>query len=278
MSLVDNKQNVFKETIAWASAGLISESLPKVGISKIIIKHNVGSVGGGAYVANTALENLEILIDGKSMIRWDGRKSIAGAISLGIACLRELYKHMHNAVAMPNELFIIELPDALPKGREIQIKAEMATLASMGATGSYDGTFDIIYETKDLVPKATIIPYISFQEFNDAATVGTLIHYLIALPYKLRTLIILTLDGTTIADDTYDRLEAGKPKEASYFKGKLALLKEIFQAKSGVSLATGFYLMSWRNGIVVPSDTFKMEFFAGTAGTAKRIHVAWLAY
>lgn len=41
--MAEPKQNVFKEAIAWASGGLISESLPKVGISKIIIKHNTGT-------------------------------------------------------------------------------------------------------------------------------------------------------------------------------------------------------------------------------------------
>lgn len=212
------------------------------------------------------------------MITYDGRKSIAGQISMGIAVLREFYKQIHNAVAMPNELFIVELPDALPKGREIQIKAEMATLASMGITTSYDGTFDVLYETKDLVPKATIVPYIGYQEFDDGANTGYLIHYLNALPYKLKTLIVITFDGTTLADDTYDRLTLGKPKEAPYFNGKMALAKELFQSKSGVSLATGFYLFSWKKGIIVPSDTLQMNWYAGTAGTNKRIHCAWLAY
>jgi hypothetical protein len=278
MSMSEPKQTIFKEALAWSSGALISESLPKVGISKIIIKHNTGTAGGGSYVANTAIENIEILIDGKPMINYGGRKSIAGQISMGIAVLRELYKQMHNAVAMPNELFIIELPDALPKGREIQIKAEMATMASMGITTSYDGTYDVLFETRDLVPKATVVPYIAYQEFSDGATTGNLIHYLNALPYKLRTLIMITYDGTTLADTTYDKLELGKPKDAPYFNGKLALLKEKFQSVSGVSLATGFYIASWKNGIVVPSDTLKMNWYAGTAGTAKYIHCAWLAY
>lgn len=41
--MVESKQQVFKEALAWSSGGLISESLPKVGISKIIIKHNTGT-------------------------------------------------------------------------------------------------------------------------------------------------------------------------------------------------------------------------------------------
>lgn len=39
----EQKANVYQENIAWVSGGLISESLPKVGISKIIIKHNTGT-------------------------------------------------------------------------------------------------------------------------------------------------------------------------------------------------------------------------------------------
>lgn len=197
---------------------------------------------------------------------------------MGIAVLREFYKQKHNAVSMPNELFIVELPDALPKGREIQLKCEMATMASMGVSVSYDGTYDILYEVKDLIPKATVMPYIGWNEWDFGATTGDLIKYLNALPFKLRALIIITYDGTTLADDTFDRLQVGKPREAPYFNGKLALLKEFFQAKSGVSLATGFYILSWKGGIVVPADTLQLKFYAGTAGTNKRVHLAWIAY
>ncbi len=271
-------EEYFKRKLAWSSGGFISETLPRdADISRIGIKHNTGTPGGGSYVANTAIENIKIRVAGKEVIVWDGEKSIAGQVSMGIACLREFYKQMHNGVAMTNEYFIVDLPKTIPKGKDVHLVAEMATLASMGITTSYDGTYDLFYEAKPLKGKPWV-PNILWGGWNDGALTGALIHYLTTLPFPLRTLILITMDGTTLADDTYDELLMELPQKPKIFDGEMITLKEEHQRKSGVSLTTGFFMKSFPEGLRVNPDSFKIQLYAATAGTAKKVHWAAICY
>jgi len=267
------KQHVFKKYLAWSAGGLISETLPRAPISKIIILHNTGTPGGGSYVANTAIEDIVIRINGKELINWGGTSGIAGAMSFGIRALREFYSQKHR-IAMTSEYFEIELPDALPENAQIDIKATMASLASMGCTTSYDGTFDILYETQDKIPAKTLVPYITWGEWAHSNSTGTLIEYLTSLPYKLRALILITEDSNTLANTTYDSLKVSFPK-VPIFDGNMASLRAQFQQKSQMALSTGFFMLSFKGGKKIPPNTFKLEFYAGTAGTAKKVH--WYA-
>lgn len=269
---------IFKRKEAWVSGGYISYTLPiDDNIGRIIIRHNTGTPGGGSYVANTFIENFRVRVAGKELIVFDGEKGIAGQISMGIAVMRELYKQIHNGVAMPNEYFIIELPKAIPKGKDVHIIAEMATMASMGITTSYDGTYDILYESRPLKGRA-YVPNFLWGQWSDSNKTGDLIHHLTTLPLPLRTLILITMDGTTLADTTYDDIVMSLPQKPYLFDGEMASLKEEHQRKSGVSLSTGFFMKSWKQGLRVPSESFKLHLKASTAGTNKKVHWHALCY
>lgn len=270
-------EEIFKRKEAWVSGGYISETLPPSDISRIIIRHNTGTPGGGSYVANTFIENIKVRVTGKEVINWDGEKGIAGQISMGIACLRELYKQMNNGVSMPAEYFIIDLPAPIPKGKDVHIIAEMATMASMGITTSYDGTYDILFETKPRTGRDWV-PNILWGQWSDADKTGDLIHYLTTLPLRLRTLILISMDGTTLADATYDDIIMSLPQKPILFDGEMASLKEKHQRMSGVSLSTGFFMLSWKNGIKIPAEAFKIHLKASTAGTNKKIHWCAICY
>lgn len=270
-------EEIYKRKEPYVEGGYISATLPPTNISRIIIRHNIGTPGGGTYVANTFIENIRVRVAGKELIVWDGQKGIAGAISMGIACLRELYKQMHNGVAMPAEYFIIDLPKTIPKGKDVHLIAEMATMASMGITTSYNGTYDILYESKPLKGHA-FVPNILWGEWSDAAKIGDLIHYLTTLPVPLRTLILITMDGTTLADTTYDDIVMSLPQKPTLFDGEMASFKEEHSRKSGVSLSTGFFMKSWREGLKVSAEAFKIHLKAATAGTDKKVHWHAICY
>lgn len=270
-------EEIFKRKESYSEGSYISETLPPTNISRIIIRHNVGTPGGGSYVDNTFLENFRVRVAGKELVVWDGEKGIAGQISMGIACMRELYKQMHNGVAMPAEYFIIDLPKTIPKGKDVHIIAEMATMASMGITTSYNGTYDILYESKPLRGKA-YVPNILWGSWGDLAKTGDLIHYLTTLPLKLRTLILITMDGTTLADTTYDDIVMSLPDRPILFDGEMASLKEKHSSKSGVTLSTGFFMKSWREGLKVSAEAFKIHLKAATAGTTKKVHWCAICY
>ena len=267
------KQHIFKPNLAWSAGNYIAETMPKAKISKIIIKHNVGTPGAGSYVANTAIEDIVLRINEKEFINWGGTKGVAGAMSYGIRALREFYLQKHR-IAMTDEYFEVELPDALPLGAHIDLKVEMASLASMGITVSYDGTFDIIYETEDKIPGKTVIPYICWGEWAHGADTGKLVEYLTTLSYRLRMLIFITEDGNTLANDTYDTLTVSFPTEP-IFEGAMASWRAHWQRKSHIALSTGFFALAFKGGKRIPANTFKFEFYAETAGTAKKVH--WYA-
>lgn len=270
-------EEIFKRKEAWVSGGYISETLPPSDISRIIIRHNTGTPGGGSYIANSFIENIRIRVSGKEVIVWDGEKGIAGKISMGIAAMRELYKQMHNGVSMPAEYFIIDLPKTIPKGKNVHIIAEMATMASMGITTSYDGTYDILYETAISMGRA-YVPNILWGQWSDGDEIGDLIHYLTPLPFALRTLILITMDETTPADTTYDDIIMSLPQKPTLFDGEMASLKETHSSKSGVSLSTGFFMKSWKEGLKVPAAAFKIHLKASTAGTNKKVHWHAICY
>lgn len=269
------KDITFKINEPWVSGGKITHTLPKEGISEITILHNEVAPGGGTYIANTFVEDIRLRINSKEFIVWDGQSGIAGQISMGIASLRNFYKQLHN-IEMPDEHFIIELPDALPKNAEIQIIATMATMASMGITTSYTGTYDILYEIGDKIPTRQVLPYIAWNEWNFGATTGKRRAFLETLPYKLRYLLMITYDGTTLADDTFDSLLVEFPTK-KVFEGKLPFAKIHHEKMSRVALHTGHYAFFFEGGVKVPSDSLMVEWIA-SGGTTNKVHYVVVCY
>lgn len=269
------KQVIYRTNISHVQDAVHSYTLPQgKGISKIIIREH-GAVGTcTTYVANTFLSSIKVRINGILFMDWGGTH-VASKVAYGMQALKDFYKMSNKGVTMTAEAFIVELPDALPKNAQIDIILKLASYATMGcASDDFTGTYDILYETEDLVKGVVIVPNILWGVWEDTNKVGHLVHYLTTMPFKLRTLILIIEDGDTLADTTYDSLTVTMAGEM-FFDGELSSLGTEFEGICGVAHTTGIFYMTFLGGITIPAESFKMDFIAETAGTTKTIH--WVA-
>lgn len=272
------RQQLYLNNIDHVSGQQHTYMMPKgKGISTIIIREH-GAVGAcTTYVANTWLESIRVRIGNKLAIDWGGRDDVAGAISYGMMALRDYYK-MQNKITCTAEQFIIQLPDAIPKNTDIQLILKLAAYASMGCNADdFTGTYDILYEIEDKIKGAVVVPKIQWGNWNDAALTGHRLHYLPAVPFKLRCLILITEDSDTPADDTYETLTIEMDGEI-YYDGELSSLGTQFEKICKVAHTTGIFYLYFPDGIKIPSESFKMDFYASAAGTLKRIHWWTISY
>jgi len=277
---------VFEEGISFAFGKTITRVFPKaMNLSEIIIQATMGALSGGAsgnYIANSAIESITMRINGKEAVIYNGTSGIAGQISMGIAVLREFYYQMHG-VAMPDENTIIELPDAIPKNNDVQIIIKLAenitSIQTLGGdrTTLAASTIDIKYKANDKLKGVVLVPYINWTMYSHGARTGNLPEYLPTLTEPLRKLIMITHDGNTLSNSTYDRLTISKGNK-NLFDNSIADFRRSQAQKSRVANSTGFLMISFPSGLKVPASTLKLNFYAGTAGTAKYVHVGWLAY
>ena len=252
-------------------------------ISAIIIKDTIGALTGGAsgsYIANTAIQAIRIRLNGKLIMAFDGLKNIAGQMSMGIATLREFYKQIH-VVAMANEYYIIEFPTPIPKNNEIQLIFETgASITAIQTSGGdrttlASSTIDILYRTGKL-GKKSVIPFISYTLFAHANRTGFLDEFIPPTSLPLRKIMMITYDDTAIADDTYDSLIISEGANQLH-DGSFEYLRSVQGSKAKVAQSTGHLHLGFK-GKTVKSSTLKIQFYAGTAGTLKFVHFAWLAY
>ncbi|MHA1292224.1 MAG: hypothetical protein ACTSQJ_06100 [Promethearchaeota archaeon] len=250
----------------------------------VILRATMGALSGGStgtIVVNTAIQAIKIRLNGALIINYDGLKNIDGQPSMAIATLREFYKQMY-VVSMPDDSFIVEFPTALPKNSEIQIIFETASSISAIQTSGGDrdtleaSTIDILYRTGKVSAKS-IIPYISYTMFSHGARTGNLDEFIPPTMKPLRKIMMITFDGTTVADDTYDSLNITEGSN-QLFEGTMAYLRGIQGAKARVAQSTGHLHIPFVKGKKILSSTVKIQFRASTAGTAKFVHFAWLAY
>lgn len=277
---------VYEEGITFALGATITRTLPKAeNISEIIVQSTIGALSGGAsgsYIANTAIESITIRINGKESIVYNGVSGIAGQISMGIAVLREFYQQMHG-VALIDENYVIELPDAIPKANDVQLIIKTAeNIASLQTAGGdrttiAASTIDIKYKGDDKIKGRVVVPYINWSSYYHGARVGNLPEYLPTLTQPLRKLIMIFHDANVLANDTYDRLIISKGSK-NLIDGSIADFRRNQGQKARIALSTGFLMVSFPKGLKVPASTLKLNFYAGTAGTSKNVHVAWLAY
>lgn len=277
---------VFEEGITFALGATITRTLPKaMAISEIIVQSTIGALSGGAsgtYIANSAIESITIRINGKESIVYNGVSGIAGQISMGIAILREFYLQMHG-VAMPDENYVVELPDAIPKNNDVQLIIKTAeNIASLQTAGGdrttiASSTIDIKYKAQDKIAGLVMVPYINWTSYSHGARVGNLPEYLPTLTKPLRALIMITHDANVLANDTYDRLIISMG-DKNLIEGSIADFRRNQAQHSRIALSTGFLKVSFPEGLKVPASTLKLNFVAGTAGTAKNVHVSWLAF
>jgi hypothetical protein len=280
-----NKELVYQQGITYGFGETKTYTLSKAEpVSAIIIRCTMGALSGGSsgsYIANTALEAIKIRLNGKLIMDFDGLKNIAGIISMGVATLREFYKQMY-VVAMPDNHYIIEFPTPLPKNSEVQIIFETAgAIASIQTAGGdrttlAASTIDVLYRTGKLGAGKPIVPFISYTLFSHSNRTGYLDEFVPASNKPLRKLMMITYDGTTIADTTYDSLIIQEGSNV-LVEGAMAYLRAVQGKKARVAQSTGHLHVGFL-GKKVLSGTLKIQFYAGTAGTAKFVHLAWLAY
>lgn len=277
------KLQTFLPSLPYVAGGFLSYQMPEDNIKRIIIKENVGALSGGATgtkVSNTSIEYIQIRIRNKVAIEWNGQDEIAGQMSMGILALRELYFQIHRK-AMPNDHFIIELPETLPPSAKIQIRAKMGTLASIQTAGgdrtTYDGTFDIQYEGEDKAKSNPLVPYITFGAWNHLARTGQIVEFLDSMPFPLRTLIIITDDSNVLANDVYDTLRIMQNRD-QIWEGSFADLKNEQEGKTFTDLATGVFMKSWKQGWKIPANTIRLVLNASVPGTSKNIRYVAICY
>lgn len=276
---------VFQEGITYAFGATHTYTLSKAEpVSAIVIRDTMGALSGGSsgsYIANTAIQSIKIRLNGKLIIDYDGLSNIAGQISMGIATLREFYKQMHK-VAMSDEHYILEFPTPLPKNSEVQVIFTTASSITAIQTAGGDrttlasSTIDVLYRTGKAVAKP-IIPFISYTLYSHGARTGNLDEFVPPTNFPLRKAMMITYDGSTVSDTTYASLRIQEGANV-LVDGKMAYLRGIQGAKAGVAQSTGHLHIGFPKGHNVKSSTLKITFNATTAGTAKYVHFAWLAY
>ena len=277
---------VLDEGIVFAFGKTITITLPKAeNISEIVIQSTIGALTGGAtgtYVANSAVESITLRVNGKESIVYNGNSGIAGQISMGIALLREFYLQMHG-VAMPDENYIIELPDAIPKVNDVQLILKLAeNIASIQTAGGdrttlASSTIGIKYKSENKIKSRVVVPYINWTSYSHGARVGNLPEYLPTINVPLKKLIFIFHDANVLANDTYDRITISKGSK-NIVDNSIDDFRRNQGQNSRIAQSTGFAMISFPEGLKVPAGTLKLNFYAGTAGTDKNVHVGWLAF
>ena len=277
---------VFMEGIAFGFGATHTFTLPKsANISEITIRATIGALSGGAsgdYIANTAIQSVKLRVNSKDIVNYDGLKDIAGIQSMGIATMREFFLQIHG-VAMTDNDFVIELPDAIPKNMDVQLVFHTAASITAIQTAGGDrttlaaSTIDILYQSNDKIKGVVKLPFINWTLYSHAARIGNLPEYVPALNLPLRKLMLITYDGTTISSTTYSELGIEYGHD-NIKKGTMAHFRSQQAKKSRVANSAGHIHIGFKKGLKIPASTLKLNFIAITAGTAKFVHCAWLCY
>lgn len=269
----------FKTQETYVSNKRFSYTLPKTPISKIIISGTFTSCTGTNYTANTIFEFIQVRINGKMFIDLTGDDDV-DALPWSWQIWREFYKQKHH-VAMPDELFIIELPDALPKDAQIDLIIKCRVQTSIGdCTASVVYKWDINFEMEDKVPGKVLVPYVINDKFDFTTLTLKQIEYVPAMPFKLRAICFcIEDDGTLSATPTadIDRITI-EDSQRIYFDGSLTELKALQEGRSHLALTAGHWIFSFPGGIKVPPQSLKLTFNIPSAGTDIEVHLVYISY
>lgn len=263
-----------------AHGQMYSYTLPRAPISKILMSGVISTDCATGLTANELIEWIKLRINGKEFIEIGG-DSEDGKVPRGIQAFREFYKQKHNGVAMANENWVIELPDALPIDAQVDLIFKVKT---QGMTTCTDTALvyylDITYELDDKVKGKVIVPFIMGDKFDIGAGSGHQYHYIPALPYKLRSVIMVVEESGTIsssAEDDINDLTVKTPLKV-IFDGTLTQLKAWHEAKSGNSLTAGYFIVSFKGGIKVAPNSLLFDFFLDAADTDIEVHFLYICY
>lgn len=277
-------QQVVEKGIAIAAAGgnVVSRTLPRANIKKIIIEEGTArTVSAGSVVANTAIKYIKVRINGKIVQDYDLGAEVDDKQAKGMALLRDLCAQK-DGVALDDNRFEIRFPDAIPNVMEISltIKFQGAETQGADAAGTVTaGDYDLIIETVPVAKKNPRIPYVTGQVLAHAATTGTFWEFVPEVPFKLRGILFNTNDSGTSATTTYDSFEIIDTKTGqTLFTGTGAQLRQKAKSRSKLALSTGMFLLSFPNGIVANTRRIQFKPAAATAGTAKYVEMLAIAY
>jgi len=269
----------FKAGETYVSNKRFNYTLPKAPISKIIISGTYTSCTGGSMTANTVFEFIQVRINGKMFIDLTGDEDV-DAVPWSWQIWREFYKQK-NHVDIPDEQFIIELPDALPKDAQIDLIIKCRVVTSTGTcTSALVYTWDILFEMEDKVKGKVLVPYIINDKFDFSTKTGDQIEYVPAMPFKLRAICFcIEDDGTLSATPTAD-IARVKIEDANkiYFDGSMSDLKALQESRSRLAQTAGHHIFSFKGGIVVPPESLKMTFNIASAGTDVEVHLVYISY
>ncbi len=261
---------------SYSSGQPVKFTMPKAPISKIILSGTVASDCTGNVTANAEIEWIKIRINGKIFIDLESDQD-AGAVPWWHQLLREFYQQRH-FVAMPDNQWIIELPDALPNTAQIDLLFKWASYTQAGCS-SNDLTFnlDILYEMEDKIPGKVVIPYFQWDKFDHGTKTGHQVEHIPALPFKLRAILMACEDNGSLDDTAYADIQIKDPSTI-YFDGKMIEFEALQEAKSRKALTAGMYIYVFPNGIVVPPNTLSIDLNITSAGTDTETHLLYICY
>lgn len=269
----------FKVKETYVSNKRFNYTLPKAPISKIIISRNTAtaiSCTGGSYTANTVFEFIQLRINGKMFIDFAG-DSVADAVPWAQQLWREFYLQTHK-VSMPAEIFIIELPDALPKDAQLDLIIKCRDVTSVGTcTSALVYTWDINFEMEDIVKGKVLIPFIIPDKFDFGTKDKDQIEYVPAMPYKLRAILFCVEDNNSLSATVISRITI-EDATRIYFEGSLLELEGLQEGRSGKALTTGHYIFTFMGGLKVAPQSLKLTFYIPSASTDIEVQLLYISY
>jgi len=271
------KRIYVEEDIAIASVGnnLETITLPRTFIHAIEFNTDTAiTVSAGTHEEKYAIKAFRVIFNGRQIINIDGIVHADDQEIAGPELLRELIKSKAGVDPTEGYYKIIFSPP-LPPG-DVQLEIQFTSAEHIGADSAGTvtaGDFDLEVIIEPNYKGKTRIPYWRSGYFDDIDEGGDRHHYLPALSFPLRILMLCTHDAGTRSNTTYNELEISYLGN-TLWDGKMAKLKNEMQQKSGVANSTGLFIKSFPNGLKVSPETLKLKMNL-TAGTS--VYTEWVA-
>lgn len=271
------KRIYVEEKIAIAAAGnnLVTITLPRTFIHAIEFNTNTAiTVSSGTHEEKYAIKAFRIIFNGKQIVNIDGLVHADDQEIAGPELLRELNRS--KASVDPSEgYYKIPFDPPLPPG-DVQLEVQFTSAEHIGAASAGTvtaGDFDLEVIIEPNYKGKTRIPYWRSSYFSDEAESGDRHHYLPALSFPLRILLLVMHDGGTRSNTAYNSLEISYLGNVLW-DGSIAKMKNEMQQKSGIVNSTGCFMKIFPQGLKVSPETLKLKFNL-SAGTA--VFVEWIA-
>ncbi|GAG53806.1 unnamed protein product, partial [marine sediment metagenome] len=253
----------------------VTKTLPRTFIHAIEFNTDTAiTVSAGTHVEAYAVKAFRIIFNGKQIINIDGLIIADDTEIAGPELLRELNQYAAS-VASTAGYYKITFDPPLPPG-DVQIEIQFTSAQHIGADGGGTvtaGDFDLEVLIEPNYKGKTRIPYWRSGYFADGAESGDRHHYLPALSFPLRILMLCTHDGATRSSTAYNSLEISYLGDVIW-DGAMAKLTNEMQQKSGVAASAGCFIKVFPQGLKISPETLKLKLNL-TAGTA--VYTEWVA-